>query len=597
MKAVDIDLTALLEEYRAEAAEHLTALDTQLLRLDRDPANPAPIREMFLSAHTIKGAASLLELTNTRTLAHAVEDVLGWLRESRAPARREIVDLLFRAVDLLRVQVQGSAPGSLPPDDETLGLVESLRRQAAARAASPPSVEAADAEALRALVVEDSATVRKYETMLLTEAGFQVDAVAAGNQALDMALGTPFQLVVTSVETRGLRGLDLAAVLRSQPFYRSVPLILMSSDDNPEHRERAAEIGVHAYIRKSAFGDRRLLEAAREVAALRQTARGRAEPAAAGMKVLIADDDAVARSILENAIRAGGHQTTVVGDGSEAWSRFQGERFDVVISDWTMPGMEGPELCRRVRQQAADGAGYTYFILATSRSQKQDIATGMEAGADDYLTKPFDVAELQARLTVAQRVTSLYGQAAEQSAELQRLNHELFEQSRIDPLTQLGNRLRLNEDLKVLDARMQRYGHAYALAIFDVDHFKLYNDHYGHPEGDHVLRALARSVRGCCREGDTAYRYGGEEFVVILPEQTLNSAMVAMEHLRAAVEGLGLPHAARTPPNMVTISVGLAAAGSGGKETADALLKQADEALYRAKKAGRNRVVATGAPS
>lgn len=594
MRSVDVDLSALVEEYRAEAAEHLNALDTQLLRLDRDPANPAPIREMFLSAHTIKGAASLLEFGNTRALAHAVEDVLERLRESRAPAPREVIDLLFRAVDLLRVQVQRSAPGAASLDDATLALVESLRQQATARGASP-AVEAAGADALRALIVEDSATVRMYETMLLTEAGFEVDAVAAGNQALDMALATPYQLVVTSVETRGLRGLDLAAVLRSQPFYRSVPIILMSSDDNPEHRQRAAEIGVQAYIRKSAFGDRRLLETAREVAVQRQTGPGATEPAPAGMKVLIADDDAVARSIVEEAVRASGHQTTVVRDGSEAWKRFQEERCDAVISDWTMPGMEGPELCRRIRQQAAEGAGYTYFMLATSRSQKRDIAIGMNAGADDYLTKPFDVTELQARLTVAQRVTSLYGQAAEQSAELKRLNHELFEQSRIDPVTQLGNRLRLNEDLKVLDARMQRYGHAYALAIFDVDHFKLYNDRYGHPEGDQVLRTLARTVRDCCREGDTAYRYGGEEFVVILPEQTLDTAVVAMEHLRAAVEGLGLPHEARKEPKVVTISVGVAAAGSGGRETADALLKQADEALYRAKESGRNRVTATSA--
>ncbi|MBV9279840.1 MAG: response regulator, partial [Chloroflexi bacterium] len=506
MRSMDLDLADLLEEYRAEAAEHLRALDAHLLHLEHNPSDPASIREMFLSAHTIKGAAALLQLGATTYLAHAMEDVLAWLRDSRETAGREIVDLLFQAVDRLRLQVQRSMPGDTSPDEATEALAQALRHRASSGQASGQSTgDTKDALARRALVVENSATVRRLEAMLLAEAGFEVDVAAGGNEALDMALSRPYQFVVASMETRGLRGLDLANILRSQPFYRTIPIVLMSSDDNPEHRRQAAEVGVQAYIRKGALGDRRLLETARDLMAQRQTPDVTEQPS--GMKVLIADDDAVARRLMEQAVRACGHETTVARDGVQAWELYEGDRFDVVISDWTMPGMDGMELCRRVRGAGA-AHGYTYFIFATSLSDRQHFSTAMASGADDYLTKPFDPLDLRARLTVARRVTALYHRVMQDSVDLQRLNQELFEQSRVDPLTQLGNRLRLTEDLKLLDGRVQRYWHTYAIAILDVDHFKRYNDRYGHPEGDEVLRAVARTLRESSRQGDAVYRYG-----------------------------------------------------------------------------------------
>jgi two-component system chemotaxis response regulator CheY len=281
----------------------------------------------------------------------------------------------------------------------------------------------------------------------------------------------------------------------------------------------------------------------------------------------------------------------VARDGVQAWELYKGDRFDVVISDWTMPGMDGTELCRRVRGAGAEH-GYTYFIFATSLSDRQHFSTGMASGADDYLTKPFDPLDLRARLTVARRVTSLYYRVMQDSVELQRLNQDLFEQSRVDPLTQLGNRLRLTEDLELLDGRAQRYGHTYAIAILDVDHFKRYNDRYGHPEGDEVLRAVARMLRECSRQGDAAYRYGGEEFVLVLPDQDLFSAVAAMEHIGTGVKGLNLAHEGNLPGGVVTLSAGVAARGPGDIVPAVKLLKRADEALYRAKQSGRDRVTA-----
>jgi two-component system chemotaxis sensor kinase CheA len=263
-----MDLTAFLQDFRVEAGEHLRALDTQLLKLERNPSDPAPIREMFLSAHTIKGGAAMLGIADVRELAHAVEDVLGHLRDAREPLDAQTADLLFRALDTLRELLDRATLNAGALDGPAAELAAALRQRASRgveATASPAPEPAAPAEAPRVLLVEDSPTVRLLETMLLSAAGFEVDAVADGTQALVLARTHAYQLVVTAVETRGLRGLELAAALRASPTHRDLPIILMSSDDNPAHRHRAAEVGVQAYIRKGSFGQQRLVETAREL--------------------------------------------------------------------------------------------------------------------------------------------------------------------------------------------------------------------------------------------------------------------------------------------------------------------------------------------
>jgi two-component system cell cycle response regulator len=151
------------------------------------------------------------------------------------------------------------------------------------------------------------------------------------------------------------------------------------------------------------------------------------------------------------------------------------------------------------------------------------------------------------RLASACRVTRLHKRLAAQNEQLERLNERLFQESREDPLTHLGNRLRLEEDLDVLQARSRRYGHSYAVALCDVDLFKEYNDRYGHPAGDRVLGKVARAIMRNRRGGDTAYRYGGEEFLIVLPEQTLQAAASKADSLRKTVEGLRIPHEANVP--------------------------------------------------
>ena len=310
-----------------------------------------------------------------------------------------------------------------------------------------------------------------------------------------------------------------------------------------------------------------------------------AQPPYGRLKILVADEDTLSRVGLEQAVRELGHDCRTAKDGLEAWKMLQAERADVVLSDWNLPGMGGVELCRRTR--AADGQGsYTYFIFMTGFDDREHFLRGMEAGADDYHTKPVDIEELQARLVSAGRVLSLYRKLADQNSRLQRDSELSFHEARVDPLTGAANRLRMNEDLAVLWSRSLRYGHPVALALCDIDEFKKYNDRFGHVAGDDVLRRVAQTIRNVLRQEDALYRYGGEEFLVVLPEQALADAICAMDRVRAGIEKLAIP----TPGGVVTISVGVAELVRPLDGTLDDWVRRTDAALYRAKENGRNRV-------
>jgi diguanylate cyclase (GGDEF)-like protein len=310
------------------------------------------------------------------------------------------------------------------------------------------------------------------------------------------------------------------------------------------------------------------------------------------MRILVADDDATSRRIIAVALQSRGHQCHVVEDGAQALAAFLADPPDVVISDWLMPGLNGIELCTKVRAHVH--AGYTYFILLTGQGSLHEIQEGMRAGADDYLVKPLDPDDLESRLIAAARVTSLHSQLARQRTELEGLNDELVAVARRDPLTGLRNRRALEEDLYVLEARVTRYGHRYCVALLDVDHFKSYNDTYGHPAGDRALQAVAGELQRVARGGDATYRYGGEEFLCIFPEQSLASGTLAVERARLGIEALAIPHPANSL-GVLTISAGLAVLDPGCVRPASDVVKEADDALYRAKKLGRNRVVQANA--
>jgi diguanylate cyclase (GGDEF)-like protein len=215
-------------------------------------------------------------------------------------------------------------------------------------------------------------------------------------------------------------------------------------------------------------------------------------------------------------------------------------------------------------------------IVLTGAADEAAARQTMEAGADDLLLKPLDPAQLERKLIAAGRVTALH--------------RRMHDDARHDALTGLGNRLRLAEDLEILRGRVERYGHVYCAAVFDLDNFKGYNDTRGHAAGDDALKSVAAVLAREIRTGDAVYRYGGEEFLVLLPEQTIETATFAAERLRAAVENLRIPH---PDGGVITVSAGVA--GLDDKVTSpDELFELADKALYRAKEGGRNRVEVHG---
>lgn len=307
----------------------------------------------------------------------------------------------------------------------------------------------------------------------------------------------------------------------------------------------------------------------------------------APLEVLVADDDDAAREALVGAVESLGHRCRAARDGLEAWELHRHRRADVILSDWKMPRMDGLELCRRTRASAESGR-YTYFIFTTALADKEHFIRGMEAGADDYQTKPIDVDELRARLASARRVLGLCSKLASQNATLRRDSQASFRVARIDPLTQVANRLAMDEDLKVLWSRAARYGHRHSIALCDIDQFKAHNDRFGHVAGDDALHRVAQAIRGCLRESDSLYRYGGEEFVAVLPEQSLAEAARAMERVRLAVRALGIPAAA--DHEVVTVSCGVAELDRRVDTTAADWIHRADTAMYRAKANGRDRV-------
>src|SRR6185295_7862910 len=283
------------------------------------------------------------------------------------------------------------------------------------------------------------------------------------------------------------------------------------------------------------------------------------------MHILIADDDPGTRLTVCAAVERLGHRCTVTEDGESALRAYQADPPDAVITDWQMPGMDGTALVQAIRGQG-DG-NYAYVMVLTGEADEESARATMEAGADDLLLKPLEPAQLERKLIAAERVTTMH--------------RRMHEDARHDAATGLANRLRLAEDLEVLCGRVARYEHVYCVAVFDVDNFKGVNDAAGHLYGDQTLRQIASALQREVRSGDAVYRYGGEEFLVLLPEQSLESATLAAERLRTAVEGLAIPHPAG---GVVTVSAGVAGLNDPQCHP-DEVFELADQALYRAKEA------------
>lgn len=303
------------------------------------------------------------------------------------------------------------------------------------------------------------------------------------------------------------------------------------------------------------------------------------------MKILIVEDDPGSRRLVKVHLSAAGHEVVETENGQQAWELFQREPFQMIITDWMMPQLDGVGLIQNIRSNSQKS--YTYIIMLTAIDDKPKVVKGLESGADEYLTKPFDKMELMARVASGVRILKLEEQLT--------LAHQQMEYLAMhDGLTGLFNRRAMEERIGSELSRAGREKRTLSLILLDIDHFKAINDQYGHQAGDNTLRQLAQILTGNLRQYDCAGRWGGEEFILVLPDTNQSDAHTIAERLRIKTSETKFLLENNTPLS-VQISLGIACV-SDHYPSLSKFVDAADQALYQAKQSGRNRVCSYSQP-
>ncbi|HUO33852.1 MAG TPA: diguanylate cyclase [Candidatus Acidoferrum sp.] len=305
------------------------------------------------------------------------------------------------------------------------------------------------------------------------------------------------------------------------------------------------------------------------------------EPKSGRRKILVAEGDVVSRRVLEFFLTRWGYEALVPENGEGALQLLMSNDAPrMVILDWMLPHLESVKICRRLRERERSGHPYTYVLVLSARSEHDDMLAALRSGADDYLAKPFDSREFHARLIVGQRIVDLQDELIDTREALRfRATH--------DPLTGALNRAEILDALEREEMRHSREGGCFAIAMLDIDHFKQVNDRFGHQAGDAVLQEVTRRISSCIRSYDMLGRYGGEEFLILIPSTDANRALSLAERVRTSIANNEVTVTYGSV--CVSASVGLAVSVPGAIGETDRLLREADTALYRAKANGRNR--------
>jgi len=315
----------------------------------------------------------------------------------------------------------------------------------------------------------------------------------------------------------------------------------------------------------------------------------------APLTIVVVEGSPIARQTLGRQVEGRGHTVVPAADADEAWSRLRDRRVDVVIADWTTPDHAADGLVARLRARERDeGTPYTAIVLLAAPSGRAALPAAIAAGADGYLLKPVDEVALDAALVAAARLVRLERCLHERDDLVRQQEELLREEVRRDPLTRMGNRVRLDEDLRRFRGRAQRYGHRAVAVMLGVDQFRRYNDALGHTAGDEALRRVAKAVRGTLRDADGAYRFCGEQLLLVLPEQGEDGGVVCAERCRAAVAAMRLPHPRSDSAEFVTLSAGVAELQGAGRDAIDDWLRRAEQALDAARASGGNEIVRGG---
>ena len=312
------------------------------------------------------------------------------------------------------------------------------------------------------------------------------------------------------------------------------------------------------------------------------------------MNILVADDEIAIRELVGEILEGDGHEVTLAEDGEDALEKFKRTWHEIVFSDIRMPKMNGIKLLEAIKEINAN----TQFVVMTSHASIDNSIDALKKGAFDYILKPFEDLDIVsdaanraiANLSGIRRQQYLLNTLARQNQELDSLNKEFREMAIRDGLTGLFNHRYAKERLDEEFDRSMRFGRELAVLFMDLDHFKFFNDTYGHQAGDEILQILAGLMMKNVRESDTLARWGGEEFIVIAPETSEEEGCVLAEKIRKAVAGHAFPHADKQPLGMVSLSIGISSR-SEKTENAEKLLRFADDAVYAAKDSGRNRTI------
>lgn len=432
------------------------------------------------------------------------------------------------------------------------------------------------------LVVDDSSTIRKIIQRELSKVDYEVMPARNGQEALNMLqwMDPLPDLITLDIDMPQMNGFEVCAKIREgessdddrQREIAKIPIIFVSANDSLENREKGYELGVIDFIGKP-FSPGRMIEAIENVL--------NSQEQFTDMKALIVEDSPFVRRVVDNILKRHGVKNFLVSNGEDALEVIKEENFDldIIITDYIMPGMSGEELCRTLR--SLDKLEQVPIFFISSIANKEEVLGFFKAGASDYLPKPFIEEEFRARI-----VTHLRNR--KYIKELEQLNYKLKFNSEHDQLTSLHNRRFFQRKLGGCFVQYQQTEGELSCMLIDLDYFKQVNDNYGHMFGDLVLSQFAEILRRDERSLDTTARFGGEEFVILLEDTSLKECIEIAQKLHKNTEG----HIYKDGEIelQVTASIGISSLKSHEPVNSDKLISMADEALYQAKKNGRNQI-------